>query len=190
MRHKFEHSIEITDDEWQQIYSSRKEVIIPKRTVFSKPGASFSKMYYLERGMCRSYIIDENGEEKTIFFFKEDDWVTEYISFIKAKPSVFYFETIEDCTLSFFFREGITRLYTEQPKFLKFHTSTTDDEYEKLFERMIQFYIDDLATRHQKLMNQFPELFQRVPQHMIASYLGVKPQSLSRMIAGLKDGSR
>ncbi|MBX9783617.1 MAG: Crp/Fnr family transcriptional regulator [Chitinophagaceae bacterium] len=188
MRHKFERSIKVTDDEWLQIISGRKEITIPKRTVFSRPGTVFSKMYYLEKGMCRSYIIDENGEEKTIFFFKEDDWVTEYLSFAKEQFSNFYFETIEDCHFSYFFKEGITQLYADNPKFLKFHIDTTDDEYAKLVERMVQFYIDDLAVRHQKLTQKFPELFQRVPQHMIASYLGVKPQSLSRMIAGMKGG--
>lgn len=187
MRHKFEAVVPVTDEEWEEVMKGCHEISFPRRTVFARPGAVFNRMYYLQKGVARTYYIDEKGEEKTIFFHVEDNWVTEYMSFTKELPASFYFETIEPCTFSFFYRKDVYNLYKALPKFLQFHLATAEGEFSKMFRRMVQFYMDDLETRHQKLTEEFPQLFQRVPQHMIASYLGVKPQSLSRMVAAMKN---
>lgn len=150
-----------------------------KGTMLLSEGDFSNECYFLLKGCIRSYII-ENGEEKTIEFYTEEQVVTP-LNYEKSTPSNYYLECIEDVIVSVgnpklekeTFKkypqlESLSRVIAEiimaknQDSFAKFKTSNPEERY-----------LNMLKTR--------PELIQRAPQHQIASYLGIKPESLSRI---------
>ena len=150
-----------------------------KGTMLLSEGDVSTECYFLLKGCVRSYII-EKGEEKTVEFYTEEQVVTPS-NYGKSTPSNYYLECIEDVIVSvgnpkleeetfqkYPQLESLSRVIAEiimaknQDSFAKFKTSNPEERY-----------LNMLTTR--------PELIQRAPQHQIASYLGVKPESLSRI---------
>jgi CRP-like cAMP-binding protein len=180
LRKKIEGYIPVDDASWDQMCKIGRTFQVRRRQVFSAPGEIFDRMLYLEKGIARCYLI-QDGEEKTIYFFTEGNFTVDFRSYITDAPSALFFEAIEDCSFFSLPKKELMAIYAAQPEFFQFDLAMTRQEFLRLSERMIQFYQDDLETRYLNLLNAQPELFQRIPQHYIASYLGVKPQSLSRI---------
>jgi CRP/FNR family transcriptional regulator, anaerobic regulatory protein len=148
----------------------------------------FNKLYYIKSGIIRSYrLID--GEDYTYFFFSDNDFAVDYQSYLTDTVSPLFFETLTETAVFVFNKKDIYKLYEQYPKFERIGRLMAEYAYLSAADRLKQHQTDDLKTRYLKLVSKSPDLFQAVPQHYIASYLGVKPQSLSRIraeIAGKK----
>lgn len=151
-------------------------------------GKVFDKLFFVKEGIIRAFrLID--GEDYTYFFFSNNDFAVDYQSFLTDTQSPLYFETLTSTSLIEFNKEDIYLLYDKYPKFERLGRIMAENAYLSAADRLKQHQTDDLKTRYQKLIAKNPILFQTVSQHYIASYLGVKPQSLSRIraeIAGKK----
>jgi CRP/FNR family transcriptional regulator, anaerobic regulatory protein len=142
----------------------------------------FNKLYYIETGIIRSFrLID--GEDYTYFFFSASDFAVDYQSYLTDTISPLFFETLTETEVYIFQKTDIYALYEKYPKFEKIGRLMAEYAYLSAADRLKQYQTDDLKTRYLKLISKSPDLFQTVPQHYIASYLGVKPQSLSRIRA-------
>lgn len=150
-----------------------------KGTILLKEGEISKYCYFIIKGCLRSYII-KDGEEISTDFFTEGQPVTP-VSYITKQPSAYYLSLVEDGILSVGSEATTDTIRQKVPKMelLISHFN------EKLFaESQIKFenYLTLSPTeRYERLIKTRPELLQRVPQYMIASYLGLKPESLSRI---------
>ncbi|WP_194777643.1 Crp/Fnr family transcriptional regulator [Pararhodonellum marinum] len=159
-----------------------KKMALPKSTVFFRGESVFNRLYFLESGIVRSYrLID--GEDFTYFFFFQNEFVVDFESFLKDEKSPFFFETLEDSTVFCFEKKDIYMLYDLYPKFEKIGRIMAENAYLSAASRLKQYQTDSLKSRYLRLMEKNPSLLQKIPQHYVASYLGVKPQSLSRIKA-------
>jgi CRP-like cAMP-binding protein len=147
-------------------------------------GQVFSSLWFVEQGMIRAYRII-NGQDFTYFFFTENQFAVDYQSYLTQTPSPLFFEALTETIYLEFSRATIERLYDRFPRFERLGRRMAEQAYLSAANRLKEFQTDDLETRYINLINRDPELFQRVPQHHIATYLGVKPQSLSRIRAKL-----
>lgn len=150
-----------------------------KGTILLKEGQNSSAGYFVIKGCIRCYYLID-GEEKTTAFYTEMESLSPLCS-INKKPSEYYVSCVEDCILVVS-NPGMEEIIFA--KFPRFETLCRLLSEELLANRQATF--DDFITsspeqRYLNLLQTRPDLLQRVPQHQLASYLGMKPQSLSRI---------
>lgn len=152
-----------------------------KGTVLLKEGQSSNESYFILKGCLRSfYLVD--GEEKTTEFYTELEGVNPRCV-VDKRPSSYYIACVEDCILTIGSPEMEAIMFEKFPKFEILFRKLSE---ELLLKQRISF--DDYKTsspeqRYLKLQESRPDLIQRIPQHQLASFLGIKPQSLSRIRA-------
>lgn len=153
---------------------------IPKHTIIAKPGKTIRKLLFVNNGLLRAYrLID--GQEYTHYFFLENWFATDYQSFLTTQPSELYIESLTSVNYYEFDKESLQKLYDQNHELERLGRIMAEQAYLKMVERLINFQTQSLKERYLTLINQNPELFQKAPQRMIASYLGVAEQSLSRI---------
>lgn len=151
-----------------------------KGTVFLREGDICNKCYFVLSGCVRQYQIAE-GTEKTTAFFTEEQAAVLYSSYMNREPSKHYLSCVEDCILITGTREEEQKLHKDYPK-LEFLTHTLMlRDYSKIQERLSSFINHSPEERCQILMKNQPSLINRVPLHQLASYIGVTPESFSRI---------
>lgn len=175
--------ITLTDEEKNALRSLSIFRTVKKGSILLKEGQSSNESYFVLRGCIRTYYIID-GEEKTTAFYTEMDALTPYCV-ITQTPSDCFVGCVEDCILTV---SNAAMEAEVNSKFPKFEIMCRRLSEELLAKQRIDF--DEFKTsspeqRYLNLLQKRPDLLQRVPQHQLASYLGIKPQSLSRLRARL-----
>lgn len=158
-----------------------KPLAIPKRGFFLLEGDECSQIAFVVRGCLRSYSIDAKGEEHTIQFAPEDWWISDLYSFLTGQPSTLNIDALEDTELWVINRPDLEDVYANVPAFERFMRLLMQSRYVALQERVNAALSESAAEKYDHFMRKYRALAQRIPQHLIASYLGIKPESLSRV---------
>lgn len=153
---------------------------IPSKTMLLEEGKIADKLYFIRKGCLRLFLYNE-GKDITFQFFFEGDFVASFDSLYKGTPSLFSLESIEPSEVLFIKKEDF---YNE----IENNSSLRKVYEEKIIERL-SFYQHLFLSRikntpqqrYEELLKEYPNIIQRVPQHYIASYLGITPVSLSRI---------
>lgn len=135
---------------------------------------------FIETGLVR-YYINKDGEERTNYFNKEGEFVCDYPSFLPRVPSVVNIQALEDSTVWTISAEGIQQFYKEVQYGERFGRLAIEYVFVSVVAQIGSIYTDTPELRYQKFLLNYPTIVQRIPQYYIASYVGVKPQSLSRI---------
>ena len=135
---------------------------------------------FVHKGCLRNFHIDSKGDEQIIYFAIEDWWVADLQSFFLNIPSMFNLQALEDCELLVSTKTEFEKAFEVVPAFEKFYKIKTQIAYTKTQKSVVE-KSETAEDRYLKLLTSSPEIVQRVPQHYLASYLGIKPQSLSRI---------
>ena len=136
---------------------------------------------FVERGALRSYTIDEKGQEHIVQFAIEGWWISDMYSFITGEPSVYNIDVLEDAELLLLSKPSEEELLKKVPKFERYQRLLIQGAYIALQRRLVLSLSQSAEEKYTKLTNTYPDIIQRVPQHMIASYLGITPETLSRI---------
>lgn len=151
-----------------------------KGTILLKEGQISTEAYFVLEGCVRQfYLVD--GDEKTNNFFTEEQWVISMNSFSQQKPSNHYLDCCMDSSLVVGNREKEEILYRRFPKLETVSRKVMEKVFTEQQEIMSSYTTDTAERRYLKLLKSRPDLFQKIPQYQIASYVGVKPESLSRI---------
>ena len=158
---------------------------IPTRTLekgdfLIKAGDISKSFFYNASGFVRLFYLIE-GEEKTAYFYGEGTFISAYSSFIKQTPCSFFLQTTENTEVAVISVEASEALLAHSPKFEKLARIAMEEEMVSLQEIIGSLLTLSPEKRYLELLERNPEIFQRVPQMQIASFLGVKPESLSRI---------
>lgn len=145
-----------------------------------KPTQTATGYYYIHYGACRSFFI-KDGLEITDYFFFENAFASDYLSLFSNQPSKLYIQTIEDSELFYIDRQKLLALGYRHPIVEQFNRVHAERAFVEIAERLDLLHHEPLEKKFTYMLQKFPALFQRVPQYQIASYLGVKPESLSRI---------
>jgi CRP-like cAMP-binding protein len=186
IRKHLERFIDISDDAWEYYISFVSIKNYPAKTKILVPGDFSNFEAYVLNGLLRLYVIDENNQEVTIHFAKEDWWVGDMNSFLNNKPSQFYIETIEPTTLASISFENKEMIYKKFPIFERCYRLIFQKTHFALMERLIGILSKTAEVRYQSFIEKYPDIQQRVAQHYIASYLGITPVFLSKIRAKKK----
>ncbi|PXX23723.1 Crp/Fnr family transcriptional regulator [Arenibacter sp. ARW7G5Y1] len=150
-----------------------------KGTILLNAGDISNECYFLLKGCIRSYII-ENGEEKTIEFYTEEQVVTPF-NYGKSTPSNYYLECTENVIVSVGNPKLEKETFLQYPQLESLSRVIAEVIMAKNQDSFAKFKTSNPEERYLNMLKERPELIQRVPQHQIASYLGIKPESLSRI---------
>ena len=157
-----------------------------KGQLLLKEGNIAKECYFIIKGCVRSYQII-NGEERTTQFFVESDPMASLLSYLNKIPANHYFDCIEDSTLAVLNFDNEQKLYKHHPKFETLCRNSIEQEFGKQQEILQNFLTKNPEERYLMLLETRPELLQRVPQYHLATFLGVQPESLSRIRKRIAD---
>lgn len=170
----------LTDDEKAFIWERTPVKFFKKGTILLREGEIADKSYFSFEGCVRQYYLVD-GIEKTTFFYTEGQSISSFQSSSTKTPSKHYLECVEDCKLSVSTYESEQEMYSRFPKFKMLCLKETEKQLGKYQEMLAHYITSSPEERYLNLLETRPGLLNRVPQHQIASYLGVKPESLSRI---------
>lgn len=166
--------------EWERFSHLFRRQEIPARTILLREGQVAKTAYYIEKGCIRSWF-NNDGKDITFQFFFEGSGVSSVESFRSGRPSLFSLESIEPCIISVIPKKDF--------QFILDHSPILKNEVEEqLFNRLVFYqhlFLSRIKNspeeRYAELIESRPEIIQRVPQHYIASFLGITSVSLSRI---------
>ena len=150
-----------------------------KNEVLLKEGQFANNCFLVLKGCVKRYYL-EDGEEKIMDFYTENDPITP-VSYVDKKPSKYYLSCVEPSIISTGNDESTQRFIENFPKFVSIFIKIGDSLSAQKQVSFDNFKNLSPEERYQKLIETRPDLIKRVPQYMIASYLGIKPESLSRI---------
>lgn len=152
----------------------------PKGTILLRAGQVARDSYFNIKGLVRRYYLAD-GEEKTTSFFTEEQAISSLNSYLHKIPSDHFLSCVEDCTLAVLNYDKEIELYKRVPKFESLCRVSMEEEFGKQQAALAAFITKSPEERYLHLLQTQPELIHRVPQYHLATYLGVKPESLSRI---------
>ena len=170
----------LTDEESAAIIHDICIERFKKGTILLREGQISKDVFFVLKGCVRQYLISD-GDEKNTDFFTEEKWVLTTVNYADNTPATYYLSCLEDCILVVGNSENDKKLYQNFPELEALARSIMEQEIIKYKETLVSYITDSPEQRYVKLLRNRPELIQRVPQHHLASYLGIKPESLSRI---------
>ncbi len=180
--------ISLTEDEKNAILSLDLFRSVKKGTILLKEGQKSQEEYFVLKGCIRKYYIID-GEEKTTAFFTEMEGLVPHCVVSKT-PSEYYISCMEDTILAVTNPNMGEEINSKFPKFEIMCRILSEELLAKQQINFDEFKTSSPEQRYLNLIQKRPDLIQRVPQHQLASYLGIKPQSLSRLRARILEKSK
>jgi len=161
-------------------YARKGEVLLKEEEIYSK-------CYFVLKGLVRQYYITD-GDEKTTAFFAENESVASFTHYTLQKPSDHYLACVEDSVLVVGEFDVEPIMFKKYPALEKLTRIMMGEDMGKTQDRLTAFVTSSPEKRYLDFLEKRPELFERVPLHQIASYLGITPESLSRIRRRLVKG--
>lgn len=157
---------------------------VKKKSFLLKEGEICKANYFVIKGCCRSYFNTEKDIEHVHLFAIENWWITDYASLERKTPSMFNIQTLEPCTLGVLQRDKQDELFTAIPQLERYFRNILETALAAAHMRIKYIYSQSGHERYNHFSTSFPDFVQRVPQYMLASYLGFTPEFLSKIRAG------
>lgn len=153
---------------------------IKKKTNLLQAGKIANEVYFIISG-CIRLFYEKDGEDISAYFFTEKMFAGAYDSFISQKPSRHSIETLEDSQILAVSYKALQELFIEFPKMNEFVRKVLEERFIALHELFTAHILDSPEERYLNLQRERPDLINRIPQHQIATFLGITPVSLSRI---------
>jgi CRP-like cAMP-binding protein len=178
---KVEEKINLTEAEKEICRSLFIPKKLRKRQYILQQDDICKNLIFVENGLLRSYSIDEKGNEHILQFAPEGWWIADVYSFLTSENSNYNIDAIEDSELLLITNSALEQLYKQVPKFERYFRILTQNNMIAMQKRVTSELSSSAEEKYVKLIAAYPNIVARVPQHMIASYLGLTPESLSRI---------
>lgn len=173
--------IELTEEEkllCKTFFTPKK---LRKRQYLLQEGDVCRYIAFVEKGMLRSYTIDEKGNEHIMQFAFESWWISDQFSFLTGEPAIYNIDALEDSELLLLSKQAEEQLMQKIPKFERYFRLLLQNSLIATQRRLIGSLSQTAEERYNQLITVCPTIPQRVPQHMMASFLGITPETLSRI---------
>ncbi len=178
---KISETISISEEEFEFCKTLFQPKKLRKKRYLLGEGDPCKYTAFVEKGLLRSFIIDEKGAEHILQFSLEGWWVADLASFLTGEPSDYNIEALEDCELLLITKNSWDVLLQKIPAFERYFRILLENNLVVTQRRLLSSFSNTAEEKYSKLIENFPHILQRVPQHMIASYLGITRETLSRV---------
>ena len=178
---KVEEKIKLNDvekDICKSLFSPKK---LRKRQYILQQDDICKNLVFVEKGILRSYSLDSKGNEHILQFAPEGWWISDVYSFLTGEAAVYNIEAIEDSELLLISKSSLDELYERVPKFERYFRLLSQANMVATHRRLTASLSDSADEKYLRLLSAYPNIVARVPQHMIASYLGITRETLSRV---------
>ncbi|WP_299530087.1 Crp/Fnr family transcriptional regulator [Ulvibacterium sp.] len=152
-----------------------------KRQYLIQEGDYVNYQYFVSKGCLRTFEVDSGGNEHTVQFAIENWWVSDFGAFFKERKARFNIDCLEHSELLGIHRDDLELLYQKIPGFERFFRIKLSGAYVALQDRILSAMEKTSTERYLDFQKRYPNIEQRVPNYLIANYLGIKPESLSRL---------
>ncbi len=176
----FNKFINLNDSEWADFENCIIKVNIAKNEQILKQGEHCNFIAFIQKGSFR-FFYDKEGEAKITAFFFQGDFVSNYRSFLTGKPSDHFIEAMQDAVIYKINLQELKSLYDKHKNVERLGRLIAENLYLSVAHRLDSFLFQTPAERYSALIERNSRLLQEIPQYMIASYLGIKPETLSRI---------
>ena len=183
MFHHFRNKFPLDDLKWIEYTSYFNRLEVATKTILLEEGEISKKLFIIEKGCIRVWF-NNNGKDLTTQFFFENQSVASIESFMKKMPSPVVIETIEPSIVWWIQKSDLDKILEEIKEIPELRDRFINMLFERTFDYMkhfVSFIKDSPTQRYHNLIKERPQVLQRVPQHYIASYLGVSTVHLSRI---------
>jgi len=173
--------IQISDQELNSFRNLTSQKTFKRQDIISLPGRIPNEIYFIYKGLIRVLITDNDGNEHTIHFALENQFIADYSKFIQQKPAVYTLQSLENTQVIVIPRKAIEWGYEHLNEGQKLGRLIAESYFIYQDSRIENIYSKSPKQRFDCIEEVFPNIQNRVPQHMIASYLGITPVHLSRL---------
>lgn len=154
---------------------------IRKKQYLLQEGDVCKNIAYVVKGALREYTVDDKGVEHIVQFALEGWLISDLYSFLTGSPATYHIDALEESTLILISKEAEQAILQQVPKFESYTRMQITGAYLAMQKRVNALISQTVEERYLGFMNLYPNIVQRVPQHMIASYMGLSPETLSRV---------
>ncbi|CDT20429.1 Crp/Fnr family transcriptional regulator [Sphingobacterium faecium] len=176
-----EHKVALSDAEKSAIAAFFSFKKIRKKQFILEEGEICMHLSFVNKGLIKSYRLDEKGNEHISLFGWEGWWISDFNSYINQQPATLYIDAVEDTELFLLTRAAYEQLTLDVPIMDRYFRLLYQNSLVTKDERLISSNSYSAEEKFQRLIQSNPEIMQRVPQHLVASYLGLAPETLSRI---------
>jgi CRP/FNR family transcriptional regulator, anaerobic regulatory protein len=176
-----EKNAQLDSKQFDELSNYLKAQKIKKHTILLNPGEICGHSFFVEKGLLRSYTIDDNGKDHIIQFAPENWIVSDRSSAYFNQPSDFFIDAIEDSQIVYLDKEFMENAYEVSTNYRQFTEKALHNHIRHIQKRVSLLLGATAEQRYMDFIKLYPDLMLRVPQWMIASYLGITPESLSRV---------
>ncbi len=181
IRQVIKEMINVSEDELNDFLNQGITKTFKRQEIISRPNVIPNEIFFINKGIIRVLITDNAGTEHTIHFALENQFIVDYSNFIQKLPSIYTLHTLEETQVVILPRAAIEWGYKNLIEGQKMGRLIAEYYYIYQDDRIKNLYIRTPKERYDNITNVFPNIHNRVPQHMIASYLGITPIHLSRL---------
>jgi len=174
------HFIKLTEEESNKLETYFEYRKVSKKTILCKEGEIAKEIYFVNKGLLR-LLYNNDGTEITAFLYTENLFASSYASFLEQKPSLQILETLEDSELLVLNFANLEKLYLDIPKFNILTRKVTEQRFINAQKILASHLTEKPEQRYHNFVRKHHDLMQRVPQHIIASFLGITAVSMSRI---------
>ncbi|HET8865489.1 MAG TPA: Crp/Fnr family transcriptional regulator [Gracilimonas sp.] len=171
----------LTDEEWELCRNNFRPKRMLKRQFLLQEGDVCRELAFVEKGALYSYTVDSSGSKHVIRFAFEGWWMANLLSFFTGKPTRLHIEVLENSELLVLDRKNHDKLLEEIPAYERYHRIIVQNAYVALQQRVENALGLTAEEKYERLLEESPAFLNRVPLNLVASYLGVSPETLSRV---------
>ena len=173
--------VSLTSGEEDRLTSIIKTSKVKKKQFIIQPGFVCQSRTYIVEGAFRVFYLDDNGKEHTVSIGVEDWFVTDFYSYINQTPALNFAEALEDSTIFQMRYEDVEPLCKEIHSLSEYFRLTTEKAFAYSRRRVISNISKTAEERYDEYIQKYPHIVNRVPQYVLASYLGMSPEFLSKI---------
>jgi CRP-like cAMP-binding protein len=177
----FRDKIDLDNSQLEKLQNVFTPKITQRGDILLRSGEACRQVYFVTSGCLRSYVIDDKGKEFVIQFAPQNWWITDLSSFYSQEAAMFFIDVIEPAEILVGDKNFQEKLENIHPDFGPLFSRLMRNSYRTLQKRLVNQLVATAEDRYLDFLNTYPDLVRRIPQRMIASYIGVMPESLSRI---------
>jgi len=181
LKNYIEKRVALTETELAGIKSVTTIKKLRKKQYLLQEGDVWSFHAFVAKGCLRTYTIDDKGLEHIIYFAIEDWWIGDRQSLLTGKPATFNIDAVEDSEVALINKPNFEKLCRDIPAFNRLVSEILEKSLAATQHRITATISYTAEQKYQQFLEKYPDFALRIPQHMIASYLGITPETLSRV---------
>ncbi len=186
LKKRVERIVSPTEPEWRAFLDSAVRKVVPKGQCLWREGDSCQHLAFLTTGVFRYFAL-KDGRDISLQFMFAGNFFVDYPSFVNEEPIRFYYEALQDAELILLPRTTVYAAIHRYPVWERFARIMSEHNAVQISKRKNTMLFDSPKEQYLGLLRERPKVFQLVPQHMIATYLGITPEHLSRIRRSLRD---